>query len=250
MENLSLLPDDETQVVVVCYTGQSASQITALLNVLGYNATALKHGMCSWTVNTTVAPKGFNNTTHQNSYPTEAGSRGNGCGDDEGGSGGNFEGSADEWEMLRQACERYVNDVAAMTITAEAVYANLEDGYSANDPFILSIRSGTDYALGHIEGAVNIGAGSLFTEENLAMLPTDGQQIVVYCYTGHGSGHVTALLNINGYNAVSLKFGMCSWSDNATVNAGKCYDPDTAGHNYRLSTGSEPGEWATAVPAD
>ena len=249
IDNLSLLPDDETQVVVVCYTGQTASQITALLNVIGYNATALKHGMCSWTVNTTVAPKGFNNTTHQNSYPTEAGSRSNGCGGDEGGSGGIFEGSADEWEMLRQACERYVNEVVAMTITAEALYANLEDGYSANDPFILSIRSGTDYALGHIEGAVNIGAGSLFTEENLALLPTNGQ-IVVYCYTGHGAGQVTALLNINGYDAVSLKFGMCSWSDNATVNAGKCYNPDTAGNNYRISTGTEPGEWATAVPAD
>jgi rhodanese-related sulfurtransferase len=52
-ENLAKLPFDK-QIVVVCYTGHSASQATALLNAIGYNATALKWGMCSWTTNSTV----------------------------------------------------------------------------------------------------------------------------------------------------------------------------------------------------
>ncbi len=243
--NLSLLPQNDTQVVVVCYTGQTASQITALLNVLGFNASALKHGMCSWTTNTTVAPSCFNNTTHQNSYPTVEGNTRDGCGG-EGGSGGTYEGSADEWEMLRQSCERYVNEVDTMYITAEALYANLNDGYGNNDPYIISIRGSADYQVGHIEGAVNIPAGSIFSEEFLSDLPMD-RPIVVYCYTGQGACHVAALLNLNGYDALSLKWGMCSWTDNSTVNMNKCYDSATSGHNYPVYVGGEVGTWEEGV---
>jgi rhodanese-related sulfurtransferase len=77
-ENLAKLPYDN-QIVVVCYTGHTASQATALLNAIGYNATALKWGMCSWTTNSTVtADKYYDKTTACHDYPfvigTEPGS--------------------------------------------------------------------------------------------------------------------------------------------------------------------------------
>jgi rhodanese-related sulfurtransferase len=184
-------------------------------------------------------------------YPTctgsEAGnmstaSRGRSCEDPGPGSGGTYTGSADDWEMLRQSCERYVNDVVAMTITAKALYNNLADNYTANDPYIISLRNSENYTdRGHIPGAVNIPASSLFSEEYLSELPTN-RQIVVYCYTGHTAGHVAALLNINGYETLSLKFGMCSWTGNETINAGKCYNPATCA-DFQVYTGAEPGEW-------
>jgi len=245
LENLSKLPSDDTSVVVACYTGQSASQVTALLNVLGFNASTLKHGMCSW--NKTAASKCFDNATAQGNYTTVKGSAPGTPGDatrqcgGEGGTGAAFVGSADEWEVLRQSCEIYVNDVAAMTISAKALYNNLDDNFTANDPYIISIRSVTDYAAGHVAGALNIAAGTLFNETNVANLPRD-KQIVVYCYTGQGAGHVAALLNICGYDAISLKFGMCSWTTNATINAGKCYDPATCG-DYQIYVGAEEGAW-------
>ena len=96
-------------------------------------------------------------------------------------------------------------------ITAEAVYENLNDGDDSNDPFILSICKPEDYQAGHVPGAVNIGAGALFSEENLAKLPPD-KQIVVYCYTGQTAGQVVAALNMLGYDAYSLKFGVASWA--------------------------------------
>jgi len=251
LENLSKLPDNDTSVVVVCYTGQSASQVTALLNVLGFNASTLLHGMCSW--NTTAASKCFDNATQQMNYSTcngtDSGSmatasrsiNSRGCEDPGTGSGGLYTGSADDWEMLRQTCERYANDVVSMTITATAVYNNLVDNYTANDPYVISLRSVEHYEIGHIPGAINIPSADIFSEATLAQLPMD-KQIVVYCYTGHTAGHVTALLNINGFDAVSLKFGMCSWSINTTINAGKCYNPSSCG-DFQIYVGTDPGAW-------
>ena len=112
---------------------------------------------------------------------------------------------------------------------------------------LLSVRGANDYTLGHIPGAVQISAGVLLETANLAQLPED-KQIVVYCYTGQGAGHVSAILNIIGYDAISLKFGMCSWTDNSTM-ATKCFSESSAG-NYKVSTGADPGDWATAAPAD
>jgi len=45
--NLEMLPTD-TPIVVVCYTGHTASQTTMLYNLLGYEAYALRFAMISW----------------------------------------------------------------------------------------------------------------------------------------------------------------------------------------------------------
>ncbi|MBN1317861.1 MAG: rhodanese-like domain-containing protein, partial [Anaerolineales bacterium] len=64
---LSTIPADKP-VVVVCYTGQSASQATSVLNMLGYDATALLHGMSSWTTDPEVYVKRFTPDTHAHDY--------------------------------------------------------------------------------------------------------------------------------------------------------------------------------------
>ena len=71
-------------------------------------------------------------------------------------------------------------------------------------------------------------------------MPND-KQIVVVCYTGHTASQATALLNALGFNATALKWGMCSWTTDATVTAGKCYDQTTAAQDYTYVTGDEPG---------
>ena len=72
------------------------------------------------------------------------------------------------------------------------------------------------YALGHIEGAINIPWKSIATPEALAQLPTD-QPIVVYCYTGHTGQAAATALAVLGYDVQNLKFGMMGWTDNADV---------------------------------
>ena len=119
-------------------------------------------------------------------------------------------------------------------ISADALFENLNDGDTSNDPFILSVRSPEHYALGHIPGAINIPWKSVAELDNLAKLPKD-KQIVVYCYTGHTGQIATTVLNLLGYDAINLKFGMMGWTKDDAVLATKRYGPETAG-DYRLET--------------
>ena len=93
-----------------------------------------------------------------------------------------------------------------------------------NDPFIISVRSAEDYAKGHLPGAVWASPKDLFTAEMLAKLPTD-RPIVAYCYTGQTAGQVTAGLNMLGYDAASMTYGMSGWSDDPEVYV-KRFDPE------------------------
>jgi rhodanese-related sulfurtransferase len=67
LENLATIPPDRG-VVVVCYTGQTAGQATAALNMLGYEAYSLLHGMSSWTSDPEVYVKRFDPEKHTNDY--------------------------------------------------------------------------------------------------------------------------------------------------------------------------------------
>ncbi|MHB9111683.1 MAG: rhodanese-like domain-containing protein [Thermoleophilia bacterium] len=46
--NLELLPKDR-RIITICYTGNLAAQLAAVLRFLGYDAAALAYGMISWT---------------------------------------------------------------------------------------------------------------------------------------------------------------------------------------------------------
>jgi rhodanese-related sulfurtransferase len=215
-ENLEKLPEDkEKQIVVVCYTGHTASQATALLNLNGYNAITLMWGMCSWTDDSTITvDKCFNKVTTGNDYSYEVG--------------------AYDEEIL----ESFYSSIDPGVKLASDLYEELNDGDTSDDPFILSIRSKEDYELGHIPGAVNYGGiTSLFTIENLSKLPFNNE-IIVVCYTGHTASQATALLNALGYDATALKYGMCGWCANTTI-APKGFE--RTGPNYPICTGPEPG---------
>ena len=271
-ENLEKLPTDQ-QIVVYCYTGHTASQATALLNVNGYDALCLKWGMCSWTNDSTVAANKY--FMGGSDYPTDppvtvepvaTGSsfapqasiqsipvknkplKPLACGGDsvpvsEPETDTSEESSESDAETLRKATYNSLNAGKKAVIKAPDLYANLNDGDSSNDPFVLSVRKAEHYALGHIPGAVNIGLGSLFTEGNLAKLPEDkNKQIVVVCYTGHTASQATALLNLNGYNATALMWGMCSWTTDVNVTVGKCFNKTEDSNDYSYSTGAHDEE--------
>ena len=209
MDNLSQIPSS-AKVVCVCYTGQTASQATSVLNMLGYDAYNLKWGMCGWTsqdsVNlgkwSSVTPGGQTLETTANAFP------------------GTFElpevtpEVASVNEAITTLADAYFG-AGTKNITAADLYALLNNGDPLDDPYIVNYFPETNYNAGHIPGAYQMDTGS-FGEEELAFLPTD-QQIVIYCFTGQTSSQLTSYLNVLGYNAYSLKFGLNAITDDPTV---------------------------------
>lgn len=238
-ENLARLPKDK-KIVVYCYTGHTGSRAAALLNLCGYDTTNLKWGMTGWTKDTEVAPSRFDPESAMD-YPVETtantltGSYSLPTIEDTA--------STSEAEIIRTACYNYASGSHG-DISAEDLYALITDSDPANDPIIVSVRSAEQYAKGHIPGAVNIALTDIAKKENLQRLDPN-KQIVVYCYTGRTGSQATAILNVLGYNAVNLHWGMTSWTKDTDIAPGG-FNPDTS-ENYPFETGA--GEEVPAAPA-
>ncbi len=145
-------------------------------------------------------------------------------------------------EDVQVAADAYFSG-GAQNIKAAELFDILNDGDASNDPFIVDARSPEDYALGHIPGAVNIGAKVAFTSEKLASLPAD-KPIVVYCYTGQTSSQMVSTLNMLGYEAKSILFGFPAWAMVEGLTGPAPFDLAVDGHDYKIS---EESLAATAV---
>ncbi len=188
------------KIVNVCYTGQNSSFATAFLNLLGYDSQSLSFGMCG--VSTTAGIAGTDKwatqiaadefaaqltataSTATATYTFPELSTGKTTAED----------------IMK---ERYKLVTGSWTISAADVFAN-----PANY-FIVNYWPLAEYTNpGHIPGAFCFEPKtSLKTDAMLKYLPTD-KTIVVYCYTGQTSAQVCAYLQMLGYNAKSLMFGM------------------------------------------
>jgi rhodanese-related sulfurtransferase len=140
---------------------------------------------------------------------------------------------------LQEIAEAYFSE-GPKTIQAANLFENLNDGDPDNDPTIISLRSAEDYAKGHISGAVNMSVTQLFSADNLATIPPD-KDVVVVCYTGQTASQATAALNMLGYDAYTLLFGMSSWTTDPDVFV-KRFNPDTHANDFAVdTTAHEPG---------
>ena len=232
-EGLAKLPKDK-KIYVYCYTGHTGSQVAALLNISGYDATNLTWGIMGWTKDTSVATKQFSNPSAD--LPTET-------------TVNELtatyalpvfdpDSSTDETEIIQAACDAHAN-TSGWNIKAADLYDLLYDADPTNDPIIISVRNGEDYAKGHIKGAVNIPFKDIAKVENLQKLDPS-KQIVVYCYTGRSGSQATAILNVLGYDAVNLTWGISGWTTDPDI-ASKRFNLDTS-VDYPFETGAGEGE--------
>jgi rhodanese-related sulfurtransferase len=186
------------EVSIVCYTGQTASWLTGLLQLAGYkDVYSMAFGMSAWSVD---FDKWTTNTSNEKAtlFVSDVSDKA-----EEGDlplltTG--FE-TAEEifdarWDIV------LAEGFGAAAITNADVYANLADYY------IINYWPNEEYVTpGHIEGAIQYTPNvDLALEEALKTLPTD-KTIVVYCYTGQNSARIASYLRVLGYDAKSLKFG-------------------------------------------
>lgn len=189
-KNLSLIPDDK-QVYVYCYTGQTSSQVTALLNVAGKYAANVQKGFN----NGISKEEGFEKYIDKEAValPTD---------------------SYDVDPAVQSAITKYFDDLAAAKGTAFESFnfkaESLKEVLDAEDDsyLVYSIRKAEDYEKGHIPTAVNNPFGKGM-QEKFSELPAD-KNIIVQCYTGQTSSQTAAILRLLGYNAYSLHGGMGS----------------------------------------
>jgi rhodanese-related sulfurtransferase len=128
--------------------------------------------------------------------------------------------SPSEFETLAAVGDAYLSQVdMPKTISAQELWAEMHDT-DTTQPYILSIRHWADDSLrGHLHGAVHWEYTSITNPALRPLLPTD-KKIVVYCYAGQTSAFVSSYLNLMGYDAYHLKWGMSGWvSDTSVIGA-------------------------------
>ncbi len=227
--NLRALPTDR-QIVVYCYTGHTGQVGATLLRLMGYDAVNLKYGMMGWTDDdevlgttryegaagypTETEPHQLTGTFDPPSWTVEASATMTATTAVE----SPLSGMA---ELVRQRAAAVLPNWAP-TLAADALYENLNDGDTSNDPVVVSVRQATHYALGHVPGAYNIPWKEIAKPENLAKLPPD-KPIVAYCYTGHTGQVASTVLAVLGYGVTNMKFGMMGWTDDDTILATERY---------------------------
>jgi len=238
--SLALLGDPAGKTCAAnCYTGHTGAIATGVLNLLGFRTANLKFGIVSWTrdaaargtiavepdLSKDFAVETTARTAESNQTPPVL----------------DFDGVITKRDVVKAAAKAYLSDPAmAPTIAAQTLFDNLNDGDTANDPFVISVRKPEDYAKGHIPGAVNIPWNQIASEESLKKIPT-GRDIVVYCYTGHTGGIATGVLGTLGYHKVkNLKFGMAGWTQDANVRSQAPFADATDAHDFPVTAGANP----------
>ena len=78
---------------------------------------------------------------------------------------------------------------------------------------VLDVRTGAEFAEGHIKGAILIDQGqSDFVEKARTTLPME-KKIAVYCRSGRRSANAAGKLADVGYKCINLKGGIIAWKE-------------------------------------
>jgi rhodanese-related sulfurtransferase len=217
-ENIAKL-DSRKITVIADYNGHAASAVNMFYNMLGYDALALRFGMSAWTTDTAVYGLESFPTGEAAGYPTVTESST---------VSGSYalpkiEASYDTTHAaIIGQMEKYVGSGVPLTITAKEAYKTIVKAQNP-DYQIVDVRTPEEFEKGHIAGAINILWTEIADTEKLATLDPS-RKVLVYCQTGHTGADATLFLNLIGYTAVDLEYGMCGWASSPEAPEGTCYD--------------------------
>jgi rhodanese-related sulfurtransferase len=198
------LPTDK-KIVVYCWTGQHSSQITAYLNMLGYEALSLTNGANHLFYNSLTGHKW--DAANYESRDLEVG----------------YAASATFTAIAEELLE-YVNSADCPGVMTATDLNELVTNATPDDVCIIDIRAQADFDLGHIDGAYQVDLADLLTAIGTD-IPLDEGPFVVVCKSGQTAGHAKLALEMAGYVGVkSLKFGMSSWNADFDVWTGSIGD--------------------------
>lgn len=192
-EALEQIPDD-VPVMVYCYSGQTASQTIALLNLAGKNAYNVSGGFTG--ISKEEAAKELTtkkaNTFGEETYTVDA-------------------------EVKEAIAEYY--EVAANSGKFNMSAEQVKNALAEDEIYLVDIRSENDYLKSRIAGAkrnIPFGKGM---QKALATLPKD-KKIVFQCYSGQTASQTLAIARMMGLDAYSLSGGMGAKEGSGWLGAG------------------------------
>lgn len=186
-KNLDRLPTNK-QIIMYCYSGQNSGLGVSAVKLLGFNVISFQGGMnFGW--NTLELGEDTLETT-ENALPDAK-----------------TPNLSEEDQIVWDAVAKFFNDGKTYMEAAADVSEILEENPDA--VFVVDLRSGEDFAKGHIEGATNIA----FKEvgKNLDKIPKN-RPVYLACYSGQTAAQVMTMLRLNGYNASIITRGMAGWA--------------------------------------
>lgn len=204
-QQVTQLPKDR-ELIVVCFSGHTASQFAGMLNTLGYDAKPLQYGMGGYTSD---EDHGAAIPEEAEDFPTVT-------------EGFEAEESYEHSEIMYdedKALDEVILGQSASfldkempnVIPAPEVQEIIEDD-SFEDHQLIDIRTEDHYDSGHLEKAVSVPYSDLFSEAGLSQIDPDRTAIIVG-YNGHDASQASRALNHLNIEAVPMMFGMSIWSD-------------------------------------
>lgn len=190
---IAAMAAEDNPILVVDYTGEVASYAVALLRLYGYdNAKALKWGMSGWNESLDVWTANCGDLITESNWTDEIRDAGNYS------SPNMSSGATSGDEMLKERIE---------TVFTAGYKGKLPEDVLANpsDYFINCYTTLFDYTgFGHIKGAFHVYPLDLGKLNRI----DSRNKVLIYSYSGHLSAFVTAYLNVLGFDAYNLKYGL------------------------------------------
>ncbi len=180
------------QVVVACYSGQTAGQAVGALRLAGFNnVKSLQGGMNNGWLKADL-PADETGMRALSSRPKSTSPK--------------TEEDKVLWEAAKVAFASVAKDGNKL-IDAQTLYDTLQTNPKAFT--VVDIRSADDFAKGHIEFSTH----SAWPEfGNVIPTLSKKDRVVIACYSGQTAGQTVGVLRAMGYDAYSLKGGMGGWS--------------------------------------
>lgn len=237
LEQLSQLSKDK-KIVIVCFSGHTASQTAAMWSLLGYDAVPMLNGMGGWTSNPDLGapiPGGpFNLPVDETEEAL-----------------GSFElpsmlveDAYDLDHLASKGSKEFLAQGFPAVKPAKVVFDEIIEG-DQNSATLVDLRTKSDYQKGHAKGAINIPYSELASDNSLAALDPS-KPVILIDYNGHVASKAARILGILGYEAYPIKDGMRVWTADENINgippisAEKIYEYPTTEINVDLDAEEGP----------
>lgn len=216
------------KVVIVCYTGQTASYSAAILQMLGHNNIyVLEWGMGSW--NKKFSKKWEKNSSDKGiqNLVTKASPK-------------NKPSSLPIIKSKKNSAQEILK-IRARAILKESFgnscvdFKFAESNAKANTAYVICYQPEAVYNSGHIENAILYDQNNSFSlSTNLLTLPPD-KTIVLYSDRAYQSTYIMVYLKMLGYKAKTLKYGANTFMNSKLIELGTGFSKKEV-NNYPFET--------------